>query len=225
MAARFGVHRSTVYAWVRASGGTVRTPSEAGRLAPHPSGRRKQPDPRAIQAYADGLGSVAAAKMAKVSPQTLTTWLREAGVPVRRPGTRPLTPKQERSVQAYLEGSSPIALARKHGVTRNTVLNWVRRSGHAVRPGRPGPSAAPLTVEQRRAVKAYIAGASANRISAVHGVSPNTVLGWVRKAGADVRPRHPRGEGRTPHPEAARLRTSVNRAGKGRRGGRRKRRR
>ena len=107
-----------------------------------------------------------------------------------------MIPAAERgqAVAAYLNGASLNSIGRFFGVTRKTVAGWVWDAGHELRPARGAERFQWKDAEtRRRAVRAYLDGASATEVGRRFGVNPYTVGRWVKAAGHVMRPR------RSPH--------------------------
>ena len=96
--------------------------------------------------------------------------------------------EREEAVAAYLNGASLNSIGRYFGVTRKTVAGWVWNVGHELRLVRGAERFQWRDAEmRRRAVAAYLGGASANEVGRRFGVDHKTVTRWVKTAGHEVR--------------------------------------
>jgi transposase-like protein len=189
---RHGVSKSTIHRWVRMAGHETRSPAIVNPIVP----RRRGIPPKsadAVRMYMAGASSTQVADAFGVTPPTVLSWVRRLGHVPRDVGPmrRPLSASQLIGVDMYQNGQPAWRVAAELGVATNTVLNWVRRAGHEVRPrGHGDYRRSPHDgVVARKAVAAYLGGSTASQVAASIGVSPNTVLNWVRRESRSVRPR------------------------------------
>lgn len=107
---------------------------------------------------------------------------------------------RHQAIQEYLAGEDLVTIGRRYGVSKSTVHRWVRDAGHPTRPPKVVNPVVPrrrggIPAISRDAVALYLTGSSSVAVGAAFGVTPATVLAWVRRLGHSPRPCGP-----TPQP-------------------------
>lgn len=197
LTARYHVGKPMVRAWLREAGIPIRTHREA-------AGRRRwltPPSPADLRALYEneGLGAEPLAERLGVSSTTITRWLIDAGIPLRkgrlknrRRGQRDvLQPADARTLtRLYVEEERSVNdIARELGATVHLVRMWMdeagvtrRRGGN--RAGRPHPvrvrhQPPPADELRRLRLQEAVSGVA---LAARYGVHVETLRGWLRDA-------------------------------------------
>ena len=103
------------------------TPAERARL-PRPSGRGRVADADLIAAYASGVGSYRIAARFGISPATVRTRLRAAGIRLRPPRGAQRGPTAAEVARMRSSGLTIRELARHFGVSHVTIIDRLKRS-------------------------------------------------------------------------------------------------
>ena len=81
--------------------------------------------------YRQGFSDRRSAEQVHVTPEAITAWRRNRGLPAHTPHCK-ITPDTEAEMlRMYQSGMSDIQIARALGLSRSTVLFWRRRRGLA----------------------------------------------------------------------------------------------
>jgi DNA-binding CsgD family transcriptional regulator len=103
------------------------TPAERARL-PRPSGRERVADADLVAAYASGVGSYRIAARFGISPATVRTHLRAAGIRLRPPRGAQRGPTAAEVARMRSSGLTIRELARHFGVSHVTIIDRLKRS-------------------------------------------------------------------------------------------------
>jgi tRNA (guanine37-N1)-methyltransferase len=103
------------------------TPAERARL-PRPSGRGRVADADLVAAYASGVGSYRIAARFGISPATVRTRLRAAGIRLRPPRGAQRGPTAAEVARMRSSGLTIRELARHFGVSHVTIIDRLKRS-------------------------------------------------------------------------------------------------
>jgi transposase len=157
---------------------------------------------RLLNAYKRGGQPSTLSRTFKVPVSTIEKWVEKAGIGRNRKRAavnraerfhrkrtgRPLAELKLEAERLYREeGLSVMGVARRLGETYGSVYAWLRKRGVMRRRGKnllQRTSRAHVAALSARAVSLYQTGLSSGEVAAVLGVKVNTVLGWVRRAGA-----------------------------------------
>ncbi len=110
---------------------------------------------------------------------------------------------RQRAIQDYLAGDDLVAVGCRYGVSKSTVHRWIHAAGFQTRSPAVVNPVAPrrrggLPAKSQDAVRLYLSGVSSVEVGAAFGVTPPTVLAWVRRLGHT-----PRACGPVPTPPSA----------------------
>lgn len=100
-------------------------------------GPRALTDVEIVALYAAGYDSDSIGYRASCSGTTVLKIVREAGLPIRGPGTRSekrLHLTSDQIIARYLAGESALTVAQAAGCVPSTIYNVLRRAGHRPRP-------------------------------------------------------------------------------------------
>jgi tRNA (guanine37-N1)-methyltransferase len=103
------------------------TPAERARL-PRPKGRERVSDAELIAAYGSGVGSYRIAARFGISPATVRTRLRAAGIRLRPPRGVQRGPTPAEVARMRSSGLTIRELARHFGVSHVTIIDRLKRS-------------------------------------------------------------------------------------------------
>lgn len=144
---------------------------------------------QAIDGYASGMGLAEVGKDIGVSHPIVARILREAGVPIRKPGPRVLTPEQERQIpRLYDEGLKYKEIADRFGCSTEPikrVLATATETGWRRSPRR-SPRRKFTADEMRRMISLYEGGASRHALSVQFDAYPYVIDEALCDAGLDL---------------------------------------
>lgn len=142
---------------------------------------------RAVALYSEGRSLAETAAVMGCGVDAVRSALSRAGVEPRLLNESSLggTPEMRQlAVDLYMAGAPSTAVAAQTGLTYTVVLSAVRRAGHQVRKAGPRPVSADAL---RRAVDAYVQGATLVAASAGEGIPKDTLRRALGEQGIAVR--------------------------------------